>query len=283
MGLVIAALALAACEEAAIADPPVEQPKPVPVAKPRTPRWLIRISNLYTDPRCPYPVHRPPMERMSAVGPICITASNAVPVATLERAGRWVATMLQHRPDLVEAMQAEGVTGYIRGRHENSCDLTILDIFDNRDSICQPDGQGTPTDRWADAGSGNAFASHTAFLCPEERLITPSGRNVCVHEAAHTIAKYVEIDPLRDRWALPEVQHLWRPTLPYDFGHFFTAITEIYFCVGNGDYPRTAEDLAYAPKWGLNCAHELRAYDPETYALLDAIYRGSADLRGDAP
>ena len=49
---------------------------------------------------------------------------------------------------------------------------------------------------------------------------------------------------------------------------FFAEMTAIYFCSSEGvTFP------------SINCADDLQAYDPATYEVVHAIYRGSADLR----
>ena len=49
-------------------------------------------------------------------------------------------------------------------------------------------------------------------------------------------------------------------------------MAQAYFCA-NPEIP------SFLHTHGVNCANELRDYDPVTYDLIDGIFGGSADLR----
>ena len=249
--LLVSAL-LTGCEEMV---PPPPNPAELPI---------------HTDQRCPYPSKYRMMDQVAA-GSLCITASAAVPRESLADVVRWTSTMLQHRPDLVERLRAAGAVGFVLGRDEHACDLTI----------------------WDPASGGSCPFTHIAFsvgpgfVCPAVTM-PPSGpdgdwngeggNNVCVHEAAHTIeltALSTETGQrILDRAGTPDVQRLWRDTYAVLDGEFFAVMTSIYFYTD-----RVSAEHHDAPGRLINTPAKLREYDPETYRLIHAIYRGSADLR----
>ena len=61
---------------------------------------------------------------------------------------------------------------------------------------------------------------------------------------------------------------LTRSTIAVPTPPVFAEMSGMYFCVPTGQTRPI-----------LHCASELQAYDPETYEMVHAIYRGSADLR----
>ena len=66
----------------------------------------------------------------------------------------------------------------------------------------------------------------------------------------------------------PTCKHFGAATRYENDGEFFAEMTAAYFCVPTeATYPV------------LHCAGELQAYDPATYEVIHAIYRGSTDLR----
>ena len=70
-----------------------------------------------------------------------------------------------------------------------------------------------------------------------------------------------EAQPIKERWALPEVRHVWRPTLEHDIGHCFTAATEIHFASTTGG------QSTQPPNWNMRkvggeLPRRMRAFDP---------------------
>jgi hypothetical protein len=100
---------------------------------------------------------------------------------------------------------------------------------------------------------------------------------VCVHELAHTIMNVglsdEERSRIRHRYHVAALTNLWTGDYaPEDADEFFAEMSPSYFCANPAGLRRQHSHVA-------NCAGALAAYDPESYALLKEIYRGSADLR----
>jgi serralysin len=105
----------------------------------------------------------------------------------------------------------------------------------------------------------------------------PDGENVCVHELAHAIMNIglSEEDrrTIRERYRASVQEQLWAGDFATkNADEFFAEMSQAYFCA-NPQVP------AFLHVHGINCAVNLGAYDPATFALLEGIYRGSADLR----
>jgi hypothetical protein len=103
------------------------------------------------------------------------------------------------------------------------------------------------------------------------------GENVCVHELAHTIMNLGLTEPertkIRSRYDRVKGTQRWEGDFAMENAdEFFAEMTQAYFCA-NPEVP------AFLHNQGVNCAAELRRYDPQTFNLLDEIYRGAADLR----
>ena len=243
------------------------------------------------DPRCPYAVHTaladdedyhggswepgPLLAKVSAAGVLCVTANAGMAQETLDRVSRWSSTMLQHRPDIAKFFRATGEFVVLKAPDELWCDDFDLDYFKTR---------------WADWCDKVSFTDRAGFYslfiaCPEEYLF------LCVHEIAHAVyygsnpegffreggggTGHEARDRVIQRFAEPDVAVLWAGDYALkNPEEFFAEMSAIYFCAGS-DAPTTKPRRNH----GINCAHELRAYDPATYEVVHAIYRGSADLR----
>ena len=236
------------------------------------------------DPRCPYAVHTvladdedyyggswepgPLLAKVSAAGVLCVTANGGMAQKTLDRVSRWSSTMLQHRRDIADFLIFAADFIVLKAPDERWCDDFDLDYFKTR---------------WADWCDKVSFTERGGFYslfigCSEEYLL------LCVHEIAHAVyfgahlgnhLGYEGQDWVIRRFAEPDVAVLWAGDYALENANeFFAEMTAIYFCAGSEE-PTTKPRRNH----GINCAHELRAYDPATYEIIHAIYRGSADLR----
>lgn len=233
------------------------------------------------DPRCPYSVQRFELDQdgvgwlvweelgdqVSTAGALCATANDTVSRQALDKASRMSTAMLANRPDFIESLQRAAIIILLKAPGETWCE--DLWSFSHGTAFChlsfnEPEG-------W--------FGKETV-ACPEEDL------RICVHELAHAVyarkrAPNFGAEALSDYWrnrihtrfSAWETKQLWRGDYALtNADEFFAEMSAIYFCASD-DEP-TAER-----NHGINCAHELREYDPSTYELIDEIYRGSADLR----
>ncbi len=182
--------------------------------------------------------------------------------------------MLQHRRDLVEWDIA-------RPNHYSSPGGDIIVLFSEQDEsgFCSGVFPRIFEDQFCNflffVGSG--IYSKPIILCPEADL------GVCVHEIAHAVYYAAnrthsggtpdpsrnERQPVIDRFAEPDVADLWSGYAMESHWEFFAEMSTIYFCVPGGSLTLPVK----------HCASELREYDPATYEVIHAIYRGSTDLR----
>jgi len=113
---------------------------------------------------------------------------------------------------------------------------------------------------------------------PFGRGTRPDGENVCVHELAHTIMNVglteTQRTKIRQRFATAQVQALWQGDFALtNADEFFAEMSQAYFCA-NPEVP------SFLHTHGINCANELRAYDLNTFRLINGIYgQAAADLR----
>ena len=235
------------------------------------------------DDRCPYSIGMsydgtglmyPVMllDRVSAAGTLCATATTNVSQAALDRVSRMSTKMVQHRPDLQRSLAPR------EPRPGSSFGDFILLYAESEEAWCDPpafpefymNGLG-----WCDRLRFSLPLGTYALpiiLCPENNL------RVCIHEIAHAVyfhsacscpeGAYNHREPVIERFNEPDVAVLWSGYALENSGEFFAEMTAAYFCV-----PTEATSPV------LYCADELQAYDPATYEVIHAIYRGSADLR----
>jgi len=104
-----------------------------------------------------------------------------------------------------------------------------------------------------------------------------SGENVCVHEMAHLIMNVglsdAERAEINARFQIAHAAGLWSSDFAdTNADEFFAEMSQSYFCA-NPSVP------TFVHTHGINCAMALQVYDLATFRLIDAIYRGPADLR----
>ena len=226
------------------------------------------------DDRCPYSIGMAPvgtaypvllLDHVSSAGTLCATGTYNVRQSALDRVSRASTTMLQHRPDIAENLTGRYGFGEI-----------ILLYAESEEDWCNPPAFPEVyinALRWCDRLRFYlpiGTYSGSIILCPENNL------RVCIHEIAHAVYFHLpwdpdsvdEREPVEERFNEPDVAVLWSGYAMEDEWEFFAEMTAVYFCV-----PTEATSPV------LHCADELQAYDPKTYEVIHAIYRGSADLR----
>jgi hypothetical protein len=113
---------------------------------------------------------------------------------------------------------------------------------------------------------------------PYERGQGPLSQNICLHELAHMVMNVALTNQARqqiaDRYASAHAENLWaRDYADSDAEEFWSVMSQFYFWAGpSAPYSAAFHHVANGPE-------ALRAYDPQTFALVDSIYQGSADLR----
>jgi DUF1680 family protein len=196
---------------------------------------------------------------------IPIKASAVVADEALFAARERLALLLKNLPDVRYNLKAAGAELHIIGR-----DQVTSDLPEHRHLRGKPfDGSLTVDQRTR--GLGGLLTS-----CGEENLLhlpgdRYAGRDICVHEFAHNIQDHGLSDDVRQK--IQEQYHrsldkgLWRGAYAAtNRSEFFAELTMWYFGT-HGDLHMTGPKPANGPEG-------LQAYDPEAYALLDALYAG---------
>ena len=205
---------------------------------------------------------------------IPIKAHKDVDDRALLEARRRLAEMLGKTPEIVHNLVEVGAELHIIGKDQNTSDLPS-----------ERHWKGKPFEAYGKffnidertRGVGGLPAS-----CGEENLLKlPSDRyrdhrDICRHEFAHTVFDY-GLSP--DARAMVEKQYaasvksgLWKTAYAStNANEFFAELTMWYFG-SRGDYGRIEPRPKEGQEW-------LRKYDPDAYALLDAIYTGKQKVR----
>jgi hypothetical protein len=210
-----------------------------------------------------------------AVGPVYVTGDSTVPDAALKEAGTILAIMLQHRPDIGIILRANGAFTVVSSRSQRICDLPYFTQYNA--SLCGSYGEG---------GAGGV-PGHPITACDEKNLLkepddpyqrgsTAYSQNICVHELAHTIMNVglsqTDRDRIEARYLAAQQEGLWKGdyAMTNDL-EFWAVMSQFYFSAGPEATYSAFNHIANGPA-------SLKKYDPVTFALLDSIYQGSANL-----
>jgi hypothetical protein len=198
---------------------------------------------------------------------IPIRSSLAAHDEALFLACRKVEALLSHLPDAAHRMQAAGSELHILAEREQTSDLPENRSFKNTPYI-DAEGHATSMDRRT-RGVGGLRTS-----CGEENLLgLPSdryddGSDICTHEFAHNLRNFGLTSAQRralDRQYRTSLQAgLWKGAYAaVNPDEFFAEVTMWYF----GSHGQWVPQKLTTPG-----AEALRAYDPGTYAALEALY-----------
>lgn len=220
----------------------------------------------------PYISFFPFLSKVALIGPCYVTANSGVSDAALLEAGHTLGKMLSHRPDVVENLRAHGTITAVFGKDESVYDLEYFS--DLRD---KPQALG---------GLGGTVVRPVTGVSERNLLKSPDdpygrgsslyGANVSVHELAHTIMNVglpqSEIAKIRFRHREAISGGLWKNDwASTNFMEFFAELSQIYFyaqCTRKNDL-----------HLGINGPDALKGYDPESFRLIQSVYRGSTDLK----
>jgi hypothetical protein len=186
--------------------------------------------------------------------------------AAVDEAARRLDRQLARCPEIAANMAALGAEMHIIGK-----DQQVSDLPEYRHLKGRPfDGSQTVDERAR--GLGGLVSS----CCEENLLMLPSDRwkdhrDICMHEFAHGLFEFGLTRDLREKaeaqyrksLAAGKWQTLYAAS---NASEFFAELTMWYFGT-RGDYGKTDPRPEPGPQW-------LHAYDPEAYALLDALYSG---------
>jgi serine/threonine protein kinase len=223
------------------------------------------------DDRTPLAVQRidPPeigfySKRLDYKG-IPIKAHAAVADEALRIAHQRLEMMLQHCPRVVENLVASGAELHIIGKDQQTSDLPEHRHLKGK----RFDGELTVDQR--SRGLGGLYAS-----CGEENLLhlpgdRYAGRDICVHEFAHTIRSYGLSDNVRRQldyqYRRSLSKGLWKGAYAAtNDDEFFAEISMWYFGT-HGDTSRMTPKPAPGREG-------LRRYDPEAFGFAEDLYSG---------
>jgi hypothetical protein len=219
------------------------------------------------------------LKKVVAIGPVYVTGDSSVPNSALQVAGTFLATMLQHRPDVSVVLREYGTFTVDVHRSERVCDLPYFAQYNT--TLCNLYGEG---------GAGGTL-DHPITACDEMNLLAESGdpyerydsrqgsysQNICVHELAHTIMNVgisqTERDRIHARFLAAQQERLWKGDYAMtNEMEFWAVMSQFYFWAGPEHTYSAFHHIANGPD-------ALKRYDPATFALLNSIYKGSANLR----
>jgi hypothetical protein len=218
---------------------------------------------------------QPLLAQVVTVGPLYVTGDSTVPEPALVAAGNILRIMLQHRPDLVQTLRDHGAFIAVASRDQPICALPYFRAVPASD--CKEYGYG---------GAGGTDA-HPITACDERNLLKEPddpyqrgqgaySQDICVHELAHMIMNVAlapsDVERIDQRYEAVQQQGLWSG----DYANtnsmeFWAVMSQFYFSAGPGAPYSAFHHIANGPQ-------TLKDYDPQTFALLDSIYQGSANL-----
>jgi hypothetical protein len=201
-------------------------------------------------------------KRLDVLG-TAIKAHADVADAALLEAGRRLARLLRSAPAVAANLASAGAELHVIGERQRVTDLPMY-----RHLAGRPREDGRTMDERA-RGYGGLHA-----CCSEESVLErPTARHrdhrdVCSHEIAHMIHAYGLDATLR---SLVDARYhaskpLWRSAYAAENAQEFFAELTMWYVGSRGDYT-SLPSPAPGPRW-------LARHDPESFALLDAIYSG---------
>jgi alpha-glucosidase len=205
-------------------------------------------------------------------GGIAVRSSAAVEDQALELACGKIAMMLRHIPEVRARLVAQGAELHVIGRHERTSDLP--EFRAERGKLYRDNAGREVTIDERTRGKGGRLSS-----CGEENILRlPSdryrgGSDICVHEFAHAVMNFGMTPAQRQRIEAQFQRSLaagrWRDAYAGTNAREYWAELSMWYFGAHGD----SRMQGSPPGDG---ASGLKAYDPEGYALLDALYHGGA-------
>lgn len=194
---------------------------------------------------------------------VAIKAHACVRDEALLEAGRLVVSLLGRAPAIVANLAAVGAELHVLGERQR---VTELPMYRHMAGVAF-DGHRTMDERARGYGGLHACCAEEALLkLPSARHA--DHRDVTSHELAHTVLSYGLDERVRGiveaRYA--QARPRWRRAYAATNVQEFFAELTMWYVGSRGDYT-SLPSPAPGPRW-------LERFDPESYALLDAIYGG---------
>ncbi len=201
---------------------------------------------------------------------IVIRANKVVSDEAMIEGHRRIHMVLKNMPNAVTNLVAAKAGLDIIGK-----DQVTTDLPDYRHMKGKP-FQGKSTEKVTTVDERTRGFGGLRFSCGEENLLKLKedryfGRDICVHEFAHTLQNYglsKDIQQkIRDQYKVSMDKGRWKGAYSAsDVGEFFAELTMWYFGT-HGDTPKGSDIPAPGKE-------AFKAYDPEAYQLLDDLYSG---------
>ncbi len=201
---------------------------------------------------------------------IVIRANKVVSDEAMFEAYRRINMVLKNMPNALSNLVSAKAGLDIIGK-----DQVTTDLPDYRHMKGKP-FQGKPTEKVTTVDERTRGFGGLRFSCGEENLLKLKedryfGRDICVHEFAHTLQNYglsKDIQQkIKDQYKVSMDKGLWKGAYSAsDVGEFFAELTMWYFGT-HGDTPNGSD----VPAPGKEA---FKAYDPEAFQLLDELYSG---------
>ncbi len=201
---------------------------------------------------------------------IVIRANKVVSDEAMFEAHRRIHMVLKNMPNAVTNLVAAKAGLDIIGK-----DQVTTDLPDYRHMKGKP-FQGKSTEKITTVDERTRGFGGLRFSCGEENLLKLKedryfGRDICVHEFAHTLQNYglsKDIQQkIRDQYKVSMDKARWKGAYSAsDVGEFFAELTMWYFGT-HGDTPKGSDIPAPGKE-------AFKAYDPEAFQLLDDLYSG---------
>ncbi len=214
-------------------------------------------------------------KRLDYEGIIIKASTNTVDEALLAARGR-LERMLRHVPSVRAKLRMAGAELHIIGRHEVTTDLPEW-RQDKGKPLAEYNGL-TRDERTR--GMGGLHAS-----CGEENLLKLEedryrGRDICVHEFAHTVLDCGVTEAVREKFEAQMksslAKGLWAGSYAAsNVDEFFAELMMWYFGT-HGDVRMKGPPPANGPEG-------LKAYDAEAFALFDAFFSGHLEANTNSP
>jgi hypothetical protein len=199
---------------------------------------------------------------------VVVRAHAEVPDAALLEAGRRVERLLGGCPSVARNLELHRAELHVIGRRQVPTDLPM---YRHLRQVPLIEGQ-TLDQRGRGYGGLHACCDEDSLLgLPTRRHA--DGRDICSHELAHTVLDW-GLDPetrgrVRDRWLVARAR--WVGAYAATNQHELFAELTMWYVGSRGDHGSLADPPADGPAG-------LRAFDPESYALLAEIYEGRAPV-----
>lgn len=275
---VLALIPLALGAACTVAAPSKEAPAPAPTTTPEDASAPEQVDAAPADP-CDAPISPPPAalgldpfytRHLRPADSIPVLASGAPGDLALRTACRIIRQMLAFRPDVREAMTANGARVAVMARSEKT-----TDIPEHRDLYTIAPG----TDWNTRARGLGGTVERPATSCAEENLLCEPqdpwrGENILVHELAHGIGLLgVDFVDATFRKRLQAAFDAARGAGKWEKTYAATNAEE-YWAEGVQDY--FDDNLEAIPANGIhnevNTRTELLAYDPALHALIAEVF-----------